>query len=119
MEIKDSTKVGYGFYTVDGSGEGLAQTFALTHLPALLRGNACILDNPIPLLDFCLQQAFERRGRRSLLLDRRHAELGEAADQGRVLERLLQGADERIHDWFRRVARRIHSVPGRVVPAWI
>src|SRR6266704_109565 len=27
LEIKDSTKVGYGFYTVDGSGEGLAQTF--------------------------------------------------------------------------------------------
>ena len=27
-EIKDSTKLGYGFYTVDGSGEGLAQTFA-------------------------------------------------------------------------------------------
>src|ERR1700730_18077769 len=84
---------------------------------ALLRGNARILDNPVPLINFCLEQAFERSGCRSLLLDRRHAEFGETVDQGRVLERFLQSVNERIHYWFRRVARRIHSVPGRDVKA--
>src|SRR5207237_10138813 len=48
----------------------------------------------------------------TLLLDGRHAELGEAADQRRILERLLQSIDKCVDDRLRRVARRINSVPG-------
>ncbi|MBR1197080.1 efflux RND transporter permease subunit [Bradyrhizobium sp. AUGA SZCCT0240] len=47
---------------------------------ALLRRNAGILDNTAPSVDFALEKGFERCGRRAFLLDRRHAEFGEAVD---------------------------------------
>lgn len=85
---------------------------------ALLWSNAGILDDPTPPLNLRLEKLFERRGRRSLFLDRRHAEFSEAVDQGRVLQRLLQGVDERVDDRLRRIARRVHPIPGRDVEFW-
>ncbi len=46
----------------------------------LLRFNPRIRDDPAPFLDLELEKFFERRGRRLLRLDRRHAELGEELD---------------------------------------
>jgi len=77
-----------------------------------LRRDAGCLDDAIPLYNFRLQELFEGRGSRALLGNRLHAEFSEAADNRRVLERLLQGVHERVHDRLRRVARRIQPIPG-------
>ena len=63
----------------------------LEYRPALLRGNTGIPDDAAPSFDLELEQPFERCGRRLLFLNRRHTQLGEAADQVRILDRLLQG----------------------------